>query len=198
MACSRSSPPTRALLSPKQRYHALADIMGEDWVWYTVTASDQTHVDISRDEAVGMLNYGNLIAPVVVALCANSPVAAGELTGDCSGREGRMINARYGERHGMIARPYTDLTDFVSSLSRMHSLLQRAGERLLPDGRLFSDVLPAPTMAQRDSEGWALSDSLHSTPSMLHDHYIWHSARLFAPPTPPSSCARPASSRRTN
>ena len=31
------SPPTRALLSPKQRYHALADIMGADWVWYTVT-----------------------------------------------------------------------------------------------------------------------------------------------------------------
>ena len=108
------SPPTRDLLSPKQRYHALADVMGADWIWYTVTASDQTHVDISRDEAVSMLNFGSLIAPVVVALCANSPLAAGALTADCSGREGRMITARYGERHGMIARPYTDLTDFVA------------------------------------------------------------------------------------
>ena len=169
------SPPTRDLLSPKQRYHALADIMGADWIWYTVTASDQTHVDVSRDEAVDMLNFGNLIAPVVVALCANSPVAAGALTGDCSGREGRMINARYGERHGMIARPYTDLTDFVSSLSRMHSLLRRDGERLLPDGRLFSDVLRADYGAA--SSEWALSASALDA-FLLHDHYIWHSARL--------------------
>lgn len=170
------SPPTLALLSPKQRYHALADIMGADWIWYTVTASDQTHVDISRDEAVGMLNYGNLIAPVVVALCANSPVAAGALTGDCSGREGRMINARYGERHGMIARPYANLTDFVASLSRMPALLRREGERLLPDGRLFSDVLRA-DFGAAGSGGWTPSTSAFDA-FLLHDHYIWHSARV--------------------
>ena len=177
------SPPTRALLSPKQRYHALADIMGADWIWYTVTASDQTHVDVSRDEAVSMLNYGNLIAPVVVALCANSPVAAGALTGDCSGREGRMINSPYGERHGMIARPYTDLTDFVARLSRMPALLRREGERLLPDGRPFSEVLHADYRVAR-SEEWPLSPCSSSlSPDafdafLLHDHYIWHSARL--------------------
>ena len=125
------SPATRDLLSPKQRYHALADIMGDDWIWYTVTASDQTHVDVSRDEAVSVLNFAILMAPVVVALCANSPVVAGALTGDCSGREGRMISALYGERHGMIARPYADLTDFVARLSRMPALLHREGERLL-------------------------------------------------------------------
>ena len=170
------SPPARALLSPKQRYHALADIMGADWIWYTVTASDQTHVDISRNEAASMLNFGNLIAPVVVALCANSPVAAGALTGDCSGREGRMINARYGERHGIIARPYADLTDFVACLSRMPALLRREGERLLPDGRLFSDVLRADFGAAR-SEGWTPSTSAFDA-FLLHDHYIWHSARV--------------------
>ena len=170
------SPPARALLSPKQRYHALADIMGADWIWYTVTASDQTHVDISRNEAASMLNFGNLIAPVVVALCANSPVAAGALTGDCSGREGRMINARYGERHGMIARPYANLTDFVASLSRMPALLRREGERLLPDGRLFSDVLRA-DFGAAGSGGWTPSTSAFDA-FLLHDHYIWHSARV--------------------
>ncbi len=177
------SPPSRSLLSPKQRYHALADIMGDDWVWYTVTASDQTHVDISRDEAVNVLNFAILMAPVVVALCANSPVVAGALTGDCSGREGRMISSPYGERHGMIARPYADLTDFVARLSRMPALLRREGERLLPDGRLFSDVLRADYRAVR-SEEWTLSPLSSSlSPDafdafLLHDHYIWHSARL--------------------
>ena len=177
------SPPTRALLSPKQRYSTLADIMGADWIWYTVTASDQAHVDVSRDEAVSVLNFGNLMAPVIVALCANSPVVAGELTDDCSGREGRMIDAPYGQRHGMIARPYADLTDFVARLSRLPSLLRREGELLLPDGRPFADVLRADYGTAR-SEGAALSphSSSHSPGCLdaflLHDHYIWHNARL--------------------
>lgn len=170
------SPPTRALLSPKQRYHALADIMGDDWIWYTATASDQTHVDVSRDEAVSVLNFGILMAPVVVALCANSPVVAGALTGDCSGREGRMISALYGERHGMIARPYADLTDFVACLSRMPALLHREGERLLPDGRPFAEVLRA-DFGMGGSGGAALSPDCFDA-FLLHDHYIWHSARL--------------------
>ena len=170
------SPPTRDLLSPKQRYHALADIMGDDWIWYTVTASDQTHVDVHRDEAVSVLNFATLMAPVVVALCANSPVVAGALTGDCSGREGRMISALYGERHGMIARPYADLTDFVARLSRMPALLYREGERLLPDGRPFAEVLRA-DFGMAGSEGAALSPDCFDA-FLLHDHYIWHSARL--------------------
>ncbi len=177
------SPPTRALLSPKQRYGALADIMGADWIWYTVTASDQAHVDVSRDEAVSVLNFGNLMAPVIVALCANSPVVAGKLTDDCSGREGRMIDAPYGRRHGMIDRPYADLTDFVARLSRLPSLLRREGELLLPDGRPFADVLRADYGTTR-SEGADLSPHPPShSPGcldafLLHDHYIWHNARL--------------------
>ena len=170
------SPPTRALLSPKQRYGAMADIMGADWIWYTVTASDQAQVDVSRDEAVSVLNFGNLMAPVVVALCANSPVVAGELTDDCSGREGRMIDAPYGQRHGMIDRPYADLTDFVARLSRLPALLRREGERLLPEGRLFSDVLREDYGAAT-SEGASLSSGCFDA-FLLHDHYIWHSARL--------------------
>ena len=177
------SPPTRDLLSPKQRYHALADIMGADWIWYSVTASDQAHVDISRDEAVTLLNFGNLMAPVVVALCANSPVVAGAPTGDCCAREGRMILAPYGQRHGMISHPYADLTDFVARLSQLPALLRRAGERLLPDGRPFSDLLRADyEVAIR--EGADLSPHASSlSPAcfdafLLHDHYVWHSARL--------------------
>ena len=173
------SPPTRDLLSPKQRYHALADIMGADWIWYSVTASDQAHVDISRDEAVTLLNFGNLMAPVVVALCANSPVVAGATTGDCSAREGRMIHAPYGQRHGMISHPYADLTDFVARLSQLPALLRRDGERLLPDGRAFADLLRADYGV--DSGEWTVdgdgTDHCFAA-FLLHDHYVWHNARL--------------------
>lgn len=164
--------PARALLSPKQRYAALADVMGDDWVWYTVTASDQLHVDVSRGEAVAVLNFANLMAPVVVALCANSPVVAGALTGSCSSREARMVEAVHGQRHGMIARPYADFTDFVARLSGMQSLLRREGARLLPDGRLFDEVLRA-DFGAGDGLARGCFDAF-----LLHDHYVWHSARL--------------------
>ena len=166
------TPATRALLSPKQRYAALADVMGDDWVWYTVTASDQLHVDVSRGEAVAVLNFANLMAPVVVALCANSPVVAGALTGSCSSREARMVEAVHGQRHGMIARPYADFTDFVARLSGMRSLLRREGARLLPDGRLFDEVLRTDFGAM-DGLARGCFDAF-----LLHDHYVWHSARL--------------------
>ncbi|MDE0182635.1 MAG: glutamate-cysteine ligase family protein [Caldilineaceae bacterium] len=166
------TPATRALLSPKQRYAALADIMGDDWVWYTVTASDQLHVDVARGEAVAVLNFAHLMAPVVVALCANSPVVAGALTGSCSSREARMVDAVHGQRHGMIARPYVDFTDFVARLSGMRSLLRREGVRLLPDGRLFDEVLRADFGA-----GDTLAPGCFEA-FLLHDHYVWHSARL--------------------
>lgn len=170
------TPPTRRLLSPKQRYHALADIMGADWIWYTVTASDQAHVDICRDEAVAVLNFANLMAPVVVALCANSPIVAGRQTGGCSGREIRMIDAPYGYRHGMIDRPYADFTDFVARLSRLPALLRRHGERLQPDGRAFSNILRADYGLAADPCP-PISDECFDA-FLLHDHYIWHSARL--------------------
>ncbi len=171
--------PTRDLLSPKQRYGALADIMGDDWIWYTVTASDQLHVDVSRGEAVATLNFANLMAPVVVALCANSPVAGGALTGSCSSREARMVDAAHGHRHGMIARPYADFTDFAARLSGMRSLLRREGARLLPDGRVFSEVLREEYGLAASGTGQrpAATDDCFSA-FLLHDHYIWHSARL--------------------
>ena len=199
------SPPGSDLLSPKQRYSAMAEAMGAEWLWYTVTASDQAPVAITRDEAVPVLNSGNLLAPVVVALCGNSPVVAGELTGDCSSQEGCMcrevryerlarlrrgpegalrtsnrsadLHAAHGNRHGMPSRPYSDLTDFIERLSRLPYLLRREGDHLLPDGRHFADVLRS-CGERRAGSGERLTTIFDAF--LLHDHYVWHSARLRA------------------
>ena len=82
----------------------------------------------------------------------------------------------------MIARPYADLTDFVARLSQLPALLRREGERLLPDGRRFADVLRADHETAR-SDGCSLTPRPLLTPRpfdafLLHDHYVWHSARL--------------------
>ena len=72
--------PALGLMTPKQRYQSLYRAMGTEWLWYTVTAADQVHVAISRAEAIPLLNFANLMAPVIIALCANSPVYANTLS----------------------------------------------------------------------------------------------------------------------
>lgn len=159
------TPPSTALMSPKQRYQAMLTIMGEDWLWYTVSASDQLHVDVARPELIQTLNLALLMTPVVVAFCGNSPIYAGTVSDFCSAREGMVTQrSRYADRHGMPDGLYADLPDFVERLAQLPFLLRREGAHLLPDGRPFAEVLAA--------EGADFETFL------LHDHYVWHSARL--------------------
>lgn len=159
------TPPTLRLMSPKQRYQSLYRAMGDEWLWYAVTASDQLQVDIARHELVHMLNFGNLMAPVIIALCANSPIYEGKLSPYCSGREGRMAAIHASEhRHGMPARPYTSLADYVATAAQsVHLILQSDGE-VVPSSQLFADYL-----ADHGPDYEAF---------LFHEHYIWNSARL--------------------
>lgn len=161
------SPPTLRLMSPKQRYQSLYRAMGAEWLWYTVTASDQIQIDIGRDEMVEMLNLGNLMAPVIIALCANSPVYEGRLSPFCSGREGRMAQIHASEhRHGMPARPYTSIVDYVDTISQTTFLILRADNEVVPSSRLFTEYL--------------LEHGPDFEAFLFHEHYIWNSARLRA------------------
>ena len=157
--------PEPSILTPKQRYQALVERMGDEWYWYGVTASDQTQIDIARPELLTQLNSGLLMAPVIIALCANSPVVGGRLIGYASAREGHMCSTTpFDQRHGMPITAYRDIEDFIARLSHLDSLLRREGSFLLPDWGRFDEKLAA---------GQADFDTF-----LLHDHYIWHSARL--------------------
>ncbi len=159
------SPPSLPLLTPKQRYQALLERMGDEWFWYAVTASDQTQIDIARPELLTQLNTGLLMAPVIIALCANSPVVGGQLLGFASAREGHMCSTTpFDQRHGMPISAYDSIEEFITRLSRLDVLLRREGSRLLPDWGHFDEKLRA---------GQVTFDDF-----LLHDHYIWHSARL--------------------
>lgn len=159
------SEPSLRIMSPKQRYQSLYRAMGQEWLWYTVTAADQVHIDVARDEAVFMLNYGNLMAPVIIALCANSPVYGGNLSPFCSGREGEMALIHANEhRHGMPAAPYDSIADYVMRSAQVQYLILRSDGEVVPSSRPFADVLreAGPDMEQ----------------FLFHEHYIWNSARL--------------------
>ena len=153
-------------MAPKPRYQTLWEAMGHDWLPYTVTASDQLHVDICRPEMLTMLNVGNLIAPVLVALCANSPVAGGRRTPFCSAREGVMAEIHAQEhRHGLPAHSFEDLTDFVATLSQEAHLIRRTerGGYEIAQGK-FADHL--------------VKNGADFPAFLFHEHYIWNSARL--------------------
>ncbi|MFN2201735.1 MAG: glutamate-cysteine ligase family protein [Caldilineaceae bacterium] len=159
------SEPSLRIMSPKQRYQSLYRAMGAEWLWYTVTAADQIQIDVSRDEALSMLNFGNLMAPVIIALCANSPVYGGKLSQFCSGREGEMALIHANEhRHGMPATPYTSIADYVMRSATVQHLILRSDGEVVPSSRSFAEEL-------RDT-GPDMDKFL------FHEHYIWNSARL--------------------
>ncbi|MBX3011054.1 MAG: hypothetical protein KF832_06080 [Caldilineaceae bacterium] len=159
------TPPSLSIMAPKQRYQSLYRAMGAAWLWYTVTASDQCHIAIGRDELVPLLNFGNLMAPVIIALCANSPIHSGRMSRFCSSREGRMAEIHANEhRHGMPARPYTSIADYIRTVSQSTYLIARAGGDVIPSSRPFTDYL---------------REHGPDFPAFLfHEHYIWNSARL--------------------
>ena len=159
------TPATLPLMSPKQRYQSLYRAMGAEWLWYAVTASDQVQIDISQSELTHMLNYGNLMAPVIIALCANSPVYNGELSPYCSGREGRMVGIHANEhRHGMPPRPYQSIEDYIATNVHSTFLIRRGDYAVEPSSQHFSEYL---TAHGADFDAF-----------LFHEHYIWNSARL--------------------
>lgn len=159
------SRPTLHLMAPKQRYQSLYRAMGAEWLWYTITASDQCHVAVGRPELVQMLNFGNMMAPVLIALCANSPVYSGRLSSFCSGREGQMALIHANEfRHGMPPRPFLDIADYVRTMSQWTYLIARTDNEVIPHSQPFIEHLR--------THGPDFGAFL------FHEHYIWNSARL--------------------
>ncbi len=156
--------PSLRIMSPKQRYQSLYRAMGQEWLWYTVTAADQVQIDITRDEALRILNFGNLMSPVIIALCANSPVYGRKRSEFNSGREGEMELIHANEhRHGMPASPFTSFEDYVwRAADIQHLILQSDGE-VIPSSHTFADAL--------------LQNGADMDLFLYHEHYIWNSAR---------------------
>ena len=52
---------SRELMTPKRRYGVLHEVLGDAWLWFSVTASDQVHVDVSRSEVLAVNDLANLL-----------------------------------------------------------------------------------------------------------------------------------------
>jgi gamma-glutamylcysteine synthetase len=157
------------IMTPKRRYGVLHQVIGDAWLWFALTASDQVHVDVTREETFAVNDLANLLSPAVVALCGNSSVLEGRVSGVCSARESHMgtIQAQ-GHRHGMTEGPCPDAAQWIGRTMDLTYLMHvsnginhRVGA---PFGAWLSDQ--SSLGEQAAFEAW-----LH------HEHYIWNSAR---------------------
>jgi gamma-glutamylcysteine synthetase len=157
---------TPAFMTPKSRYAVLLATVGSPWLWFTLTASDQVHAAIGRDELVDATNICNLLTPVTVALCANSPVFSGSSSGSHSAREARMGDIHAGTfRHGMPGGPDADARAMVRRLADQALLVTRRDGIIRAASGTFTEHLAG------------LDDETAWNDFLLHEHYIWNSAR---------------------
>jgi gamma-glutamylcysteine synthetase len=163
------SPPTEALMTAKPRYQMLLDRIGPDWLSFAVTCSDQLHVDVAEPEVVAMTNLGNILSPVVIALCGNSPVLGGADSGACCWREAGMgaIEAAAG-RHGMPHTPIESLEQHIERIVDLPHLLNKIDGVAEPATDQFRDFLRALGTTHSEEAYAAFA---------VQDHYVWHSAR---------------------
>ncbi len=164
------TPASAALLCPKSRYRILHEVLGEGWLWFTTSASDQLHVDVGRAELVAQVDRLHLLTPVVVALCGNSVLADGVAGPVCCLRDERMGRILPGEfRHGLPAGPCGSIAGLVEQLCGLSFILQKEAGAYRPGpGTSFRAWL----------EGASDGDFARAYEAfLLHDHYIWNSAR---------------------
>ncbi len=153
-----------AIMTPKPRYAVLHDVIGDGWLWFCLTASDQIHVDVDRAEAIPVSDLANLLAGVTIALCANSSIQGGGDSGWCSTREAGMgeIGAG-GHRHGMPAGPVRTFEGHVDRLVALPFLIEKQDGVPLAVGQPF--------------DAWMAGHGVDYDAFLLHEHYVWNSAR---------------------
>lgn len=156
-----------ALMTPKPRYGLLHEVIGDPWLTFTLTASDQTHVDVASQEIIPVANLCNMLAPFIIALCGNSGLVSDGDAGVCSWRESAMgtIQPDVG-RHGMPIEPAKSLEHHIQMLCELPHLMDRQGpESVAGNGAPFADF----ANGMDDERAWEAF--------LVHEHYVWHSAR---------------------
>lgn len=155
-------------MAPKRRYHILHEIIGDPWLWFALTASDQVHAAIVRAEIGPVTDVTNLYSAMMIGLCGNSPVFGGAVSGVCSAREARMggIHAE-GHRHGMTEGPCGEPLQWIDRTLGLQFVLDKSGS--VPKGYdgTFLAWLEERDLSEEDAfDAW-----------LVHEHYIWNSSR---------------------
>lgn len=185
------SQPDKRLITPKNRYLLYKDWsanrfvsqeQGHDSDFLGITASSQTHVDVSRDEAVRAVNILNGLSGLFIILHANSPIWQGKIDSRTGAARELLWSQCFPSRSDQVgmARQFADLDDYVQQLCAFAmQTVERDGLTFaLPGTGTFFDFLVAESIEGRSSNG----DSRTIVPAfediVNQAAYAWFNGRL--------------------
>jgi len=164
--------PSLEIMTPRPRYLTNRELLGSKvWDTWCVTASDQIHVDVSREEAMRTTNLVNMLHPVVVALCGNSPFIGGEVAENVCSRQSEMRSLS--SRHGMPRKLPESFLDHVQEIMNYDLLWLRDEQQKI---FVINDKTYEEWAEENFKNAVECSDEEYNH-FLAHDHYIWHSAR---------------------
>ncbi len=131
--------PARENWNHKQRYEVLLDFFGEAVYPASLSASDQTHIDVVQSEIVQVINTMNGMAGFFVVLFANCPVFVGpnrfkafrEVIWDALGAD----------RTGLPLTPVSSVEDYLGRLWDMKCIMAYNGEKYFPPDVPFKEYV---------------------------------------------------------
>ncbi|MBB5867854.1 gamma-glutamylcysteine synthetase [Allocatelliglobosispora scoriae] len=189
------SVPERGLIARKGRYlfleqDSLNRIVdqrhGADVSVFAISASNQCHIDVYRDEAISAVNLANGLAPIFSAITANAPVWRGGVDPDWVDIREFFWDRGWSNRIDQIGIPdrFTGFDDYVERICAFRPLMvKRDGQYIQITGcRTFADYLArGGDNTGMTVMGEAVPLSCAPEDIQFHGGFAWWQARLAAP-----------------
>lgn len=187
------TPPSKRLLIKKGRTafwgkvfrsnRVIAPQDGHDVHLFTVNASSQVHVDVTEQEAIPAVNVFNALAGAQIALTADSSVWQGRVDPDF-----KCVCEMFwdwwmpdGERVGIPAQPFQDMTDYVHTIARLRPIyVKRDGQPIgVMDYRTLAEYYRAGERAKGiDARGRDVPLTPRADDIDQHGTFYWYNARI--------------------
>lgn len=155
---------------------------GDDVHLFTINAGSHVHVSVRKDQAVETVNVLNGFAGPQIALTAHSSIWKNTISDDYC-----CINEKLWDwwehasaRSGVPARPFTDIADYVRTVSRMRPIYARRpdGPVVLGDYDTFAEYFGDPEAKGRNLEGKTVGIKPDPADLSLHNSCYWFNARI--------------------
>ncbi|MHB0955386.1 MAG: glutamate-cysteine ligase family protein [Pirellulaceae bacterium] len=126
------SPPGSKQLTPISRYRIIAEDGNSADFPFGLSAAMQTHIDVTAEEAVDLMNSFNATAGLRIAILANSSICRG-VQGDAQAIREKFYDEWFGHRRLQVGIPrrFVSLSDYVEYICTLKCLL------ICRDGKCF-------------------------------------------------------------
>jgi len=185
------TPPSRKLLMPKERYRffekfstnrMIPKSLGADSDLLNITASNQCHIKINKEEAIDATNVLNALSGLQIALHANSPIWKGEVRDNKANRE-IFWDYCFPNRRNQVGIPpkFETIGEYIKYLLQFKPLLVSRSKKFFQilDKKTFGEFLFSKTKTfGRNIDGEKVV--IEPKVTDIHDlnNFCWFNARL--------------------